>query len=286
MYRGKYRDIDHPNCDMAELYAKDIKDIVDKVTEEGKGVAAFIAESLQSCGGQIIPPVGYFQKVYDTVRGAGGVVIADEVQVGFGRVGTHYWAFETQNVVPDIVTVAKPMGNGHPVGAVVTTQKIADSFLATGVSYFNTYGGNPVSCAIANAVMEVIDEEHLQENCLNVGRYLLERSSELKYEYELVGDIRGLGLFIGIELVKDKRSRLPATEDAKFVVNRMKNVHKILVSSDGPDDNVVKLKPPMVFNMQNVDEFLVAMRECLTALTTEKKEVSLIKFLISLKCVH
>ncbi|CAO1377505.1 unnamed protein product [Diamesa serratosioi] len=286
VYRGKYRDIDHPNCDMAELYAKDIEDIVNKVTGEGKGVAAFIAESLQSCGGQIIPPVGYFQKVYDIVRNAGGIVIADEVQVGFGRVGTHYWAFETQNVVPDIVTVAKPMGNGHPVGAVVTTKKIAESFLSTGVSYFNTYGGNPVSCAIANAVMEVIDEEHLQENCLNVGRYLLERSTELKYEYEMVGDIRGLGLFIGIELVKDKRSRLPATENAAFVVNRMKNVHKILVSSDGPDDNVVKLKPPMVFNMTNVDEFLVAMRECLTALTTENKEKTIIASPQTLQCSH
>lgn len=132
VYRGKYRDIDYPNQDMADVYAKDVEEIIEYIKKDGKGVAAFIAESLQSCGGQIIPPKGYFQKVYKAVREAGGVTIADEVQVGFGRVGTHYWAFETQDVIPDIVTVAKPMGNGYPVGAVVTTQKIAASFLATG----------------------------------------------------------------------------------------------------------------------------------------------------------
>lgn len=121
-----------------QRYADEVEQIIKQIHSNGKGVAGFIAESLQSCGGQIIPPEGYFQSIYDVVRKAGGVVIADEVQVGFGRVGTHYWGFETQNVIPDIVTIAKPMGNGHPVGAVVTTQKIADSFAATGVTYFNT----------------------------------------------------------------------------------------------------------------------------------------------------
>jgi len=173
--------------------------------------------------------------------------------------------------VPDIVSVAKPMGNGHPVGAVVTTKAIADSFLATGVAYFNTYGGNPVSCAIANAVMQVIDDEKLQENCLLTGKYLIERSSELMKEFELVGDVRGMGLFAGLELVKDRKLRVPATEEAQFVVDRMKNFHKILVSSDGPSDNVVKLKPPMVFNKDNVDEFIAGMRECLQQLQAEKE---------------
>lgn len=253
------------------MYANDVKKIVETVKQNDKGIAAFIAESLQSCGGQIFAPAGYFQKVYDIVRNAGGVCIADEVQVGFGRVGTHYWAFETQNVVPDIVTVAKPMGNGHPVGAVVTTKKIAESFLNTGVQYFNTYGGNPVSCAVANAVMQVIDEERLQENCLVVGKYLIEKSRELMKDFELIGDVRGMGLFFGIELVKDRKLRTPATEEANFVVNRMKNFHKILVSSDGPDDNVVKLKPPMVFNEKNVDEFIAGMAECLQQLQKEKE---------------
>lgn len=260
-----YKQIDNPSADMADIYAQEVTNIVENLKKNGKGLCGFIAESLQSCGGQIIPPEGYFEKVYETVRKAGGVAIADEVQVGFGRVGTHYWAFETQNVVPDIVTVAKPMGNGHPVGAVVTTQKIADSFLATGVSYFNTYGGNPVSCAVANAVMQVIDEEHLQENCLKVGKYLLEKSNQFKSEFEIVGDVRGAGLFVGLELVKDKKSQIPATIEAKFVVDRMKNVHKILVSSDGPDENVIKLKPPMCFNIENSDEFLNAFRECMCA---------------------
>lgn len=275
IYRGKYRDADHPNSDLGELYASDIQKIVETVQQNGKGLAGFIAESLQSCGGQIFAPAGYFEKVYDTVRKAGGVCIADEVQVGFGRVGTHYWAFETQNVVPDIVTVAKPMGNGHPVGAVVTTKKIAESFLKTGVAYFNTYGGNPVSCAVANAVMRVIDEEKLQENCLTTGRYLMEKSRELMKEFELIGDVRGMGLFFGLELVKDRKLRTAATEEANFVVDRMKNVHKILVSSDGPDDNVVKLKPPMVFNKDNVDEFIVGMKECLQHLQKEVSRIEL-----------
>lgn len=136
------------------------------------------------------------------------------------------------------------------------------------------YGGNPVSCAIANAVMRVIDEERLQENALRVGRYLLEQSRALAYEYQLVGDVRGTGLFVGIELVADRQRRLPATRAAKAVVERMKTVHRILVSSDGPDDNVVKLKPPMVFTAENADEFLYAIRECLTYLEQQQKESS------------
>lgn len=266
VYRGKYRDVDYRGCDMADVYANDVKDIVEKIKKEGRGVAGYIAESLQSCGGQIIYPKGYLQKVYDVVRKAGGVCIADEVQVGFGRAGTNYWSFETQDVVPDIVTVAKPMGNGHPVGAVVVTREIAESFAKTGVMYFNTYGGNPVSCAIANAVMNVIEDEKLQENCLVVGDYLKLKTGELMADFEIIGDVRGLGLFVGIELVKDQKLRTPATEEATFVVDRMKNVHKILVSSDGPDENVIKLKPPMVFNKENADQFLEGLKECLVQL--------------------
>lgn len=183
-----------------------------------------------------------------------------------------YWAFETQNIVPDILTVAKPMGNGHPVGAVICTKEIAESFHNTGVMYFNTYGGNPVSCAIANAVMNVIEDEKLQQNCLIVGDYLKERTYGLMREFQLIGDVRGLGLFIGIELVKDRNLRTPATEEAQFVVDRMKNVHKILVSSDGPDENVVKLKPPMVFTKENVDQFIIGFKESLTQLL--EKDVS------------
>lgn len=167
------------------------------------------------------------------------------------------------------------MGNGHPVGAVIVTREIAESFAQTGVMYFNTYGGNPVSCAIANAVMNVIEDEKLQENCLVVGDYLKLKTGELMIDFDLIGDVRGLGLFVGIELVKDRKLRTPATEEATFVVDRMKNVHKILVSSDGPDENVIKLKPPMVFNKENADQFLEGFRECLMQLKEIK--VKLIK---------
>lgn len=269
VYRGKYRDCDYPeNTDLGQLYADEVAQLVEN---SSNGIATFIAESLQSCGGQIIPPKDYFKKVYKIIRDAGGVTIADEVQVGFGRIGTHYWAFEPHDVIPDIVSVAKPMGNGHPVGAVVTTPEIAESFASTGVCYFNTYGGNPVSCAIANAVMNVIDEEKLQENALFVGKYLLEQCRSLRYEYDLVGDVRGTGLFIGIELVTNRKERTPATKSAKAVVDRMKNTHKILVSSDGPNESVIKLKPPMVFNAENADQFLYGFRECLTYLENQEK---------------
>ncbi|XP_011177329.2 alanine--glyoxylate aminotransferase 2-like [Zeugodacus cucurbitae] len=269
VYRGKFVDKEHPGADMAQLYCEPIVEVCKKLQAQGKGVAAFIAESLQSCGGQIIPPPGYFRAVYDAVHAAGGLTIADEVQVGFGRVGTHYWAFETQDVVPDIVTVAKPMGNGHPVGAVVTTPEIAHAFYATGVAYFNTYGGNPVSCAIANAVMRVIDEEGLQENARSVGDYLLKKCLEFSTEFDIIGDVRGAGLFVGIELVKNRETREPDTKSAHWVVNRMKSLHRVLVSSDGPNDNVIKLKPPMCFNQENADEFLQAFRECLAMLVKE-----------------
>lgn len=273
VYGGKYIDKHYDNGEMAQIYANSIADICAKQEMNGRGLAAFIAESLQSCGGQIIPPDGYFREVYKAVRAAGGLCIADEVQVGFGRVGSHYWAFETQGVVPDIVTVAKPMGNGHPVGAVITTPEIADALYATGVAYFNTYGGNPVSCAIANAVMRIIDEEQLQENALKVGDYLLQQCRELMYEFDGIGDVRGLGLFVGIEMVKDRGTREPDTKSAHWIVNRMKQMHKILVSSDGPNDNVVKLKPPMCFNLENADEFLLGFRECLAMLRSKQREV-------------
>ena len=161
VYRGKYRDKDHPGQDMGELYASDVKEIIDGIHKKGSKVGGFIAESLQSCGGQIIPPPNYLREVYKHVRAAGGLCVADEVQVGFGRVGTNWWAFQLQgeDVIPDIVTVGKPMGNGHPVAAVVTTEAVADSFKSTGIEYFNTFGGNPVSCAIASAVMDVIEDE-------------------------------------------------------------------------------------------------------------------------------
>lgn len=252
-YRGKYNTGAHPEDQIGHLYAKDVKEICDKIREKSDGVCAFIAESLISCGGQIIPPKDYFAECYRHVRDAGGVCIADEVQVGFGRVGTHFWAFQKHGVVPDIVTIGKPMGNGHPVAAVVTTEEIAASFDRTGVEYFNTYGGNPVSCAIANAVLDVIHEENLMGHADEVGEYLLDCCRSLKEKHEVVGDVRGVGLFVGIELVKDRTLRIPDPDSASFVNRRMKE-NRVLISVDGPDHNVIKLKPPMIFTKENATE--------------------------------
>jgi 4-aminobutyrate aminotransferase-like enzyme len=174
--------------------------------------------------------------------------------VGFGRVGSQMWAFETQGVVPDIVTLGKPIGNGHPLAAVVTTPEIAASF-ANGMEYFNTFGGNPVSCAIGLAVLDVLEQENLQENARVVGNRLLDGLHDLQTPFPLIGDVRGLGLYIGAELVRDQQTLEPAAEEATYIANRMRD-RGILISTDGPLHNVLKIKPPLVFNAENAD-FLV-----------------------------
>ncbi|TMS02162.1 Ethanolamine-phosphate phospho-lyase [Larimichthys crocea] len=251
VYRGKYR-ADHP--DPATAYAEEVEDIIQRAHEKGGKIAAFIAESLQSCGGQVIPPAGYFQQVAKHVRKAGGVFIADEVQVGFGRVGTHFWAFQLQgeDFVPDIVTMGKPIGNGHPMSCVVTTKEVAEAFMLSGMEYFNTFGGNPVSCAIGLAVLDVIVKEDLQGNALRVGRYLTNLLEKQKEKHPLVGDIRGRGLFIGLELVKDRLKLTPATAEAQEVIYKLKEEH-ILLSADGPHRNVLKFKPPLCFTTEDAD---------------------------------
>ena len=222
-----------------------------KLAENSGGVAAFFGESAVSCGGQIILPPGYLREAYAAVRAAGGVCVADEVQTGFGRAGTHFWMFETQDVVPDIVTLGKPIGNGHPLGAVITTPEIAASF-ANGMEYFNTFGGNPVSCATGLAVLDVIRDEELQQNALEVGEYLKRELHLLQDRHRLVGDVRGLGLFLGIELVRDRDTLEPAGREATQIVERMKE-RGILLSTDGPFHNVIKIKPPLVFSMKDAD---------------------------------
>ncbi|ESO87161.1 hypothetical protein LOTGIDRAFT_210543 [Lottia gigantea] len=252
IYRGKYRDDEHPKEDLAKLYADDVKELIDVIHNHGDTVSGFIAESMQSCGGQIIYPDGYLQKVFKHVHDAGGVTIMDEVQVGFGRVGNHMWSFQDQGVIPDIVTMGKPMGNGHPIAAVVTTKEISASFASCGAEYFNTYGGNPVSCAIGLAVLDVIELEKLKENALKVGNYVLVKFRQLMDKHQIIGDVRGKGLFVGLDLVKDRKTREPASEEAKYVIARLKEEH-ILYSRDGPHRNVLKMKPPMCFTEQNVD---------------------------------
>lgn len=259
-YRGLYRE---GEFDLGVKYAAHIADAIKQVEAQG-GVAGFICESVLSCGGQIVLPDGYLQAAYQHVRAAGGVCIADEVQTGFGRAGSHFWAFETQGVVPDIVTMGKPIGNGHPLGAVVTTPEIARAF-NNGMEYFNTFGGNPVSCAIGMAVLDVIEQEELQQNALTTGNRMLAGLRGLMARHPLIGDVRGLGLFLGVELVRDRDARTPADREAAYVANRMRD-RGILISTDGPDHNVLKIKPPLVFGPADADRLVMTMDAVLAEL--------------------
>ncbi len=251
VYRGLYR-ADDPEA--ARKYADSVSSCLDRIAAAGRLPAGFIAESLLSCGGQIVLPDGYLQDVYRRVRKAGGVCLADEVQVGFGRVGTHFWGFQTQGVVPDIVTMGKPIGNGFPLAAVVTTRAIADAF-ASGPEYFNTYGGNPVSLAAGTAVLDVLEQENLQERALRVGSVLRAGLQRLQLDHSLIGDVRGLGLFLGIELVSDRGKRIPAAAEAAYVAERMR-AEGILFSTDGPDHNVLKIKPPLCFSSADAERLV------------------------------
>uniref|UniRef100_A0A8D0HME4 5-phosphohydroxy-L-lysine phospho-lyase n=1 Tax=Sphenodon punctatus TaxID=8508 RepID=A0A8D0HME4_SPHPU len=266
-YRGMYRE-DHE--DSATAYANDVKKIIDQAHEKGRKIAAFFAESLPSVGGQIIPPVGYFQKAAQHVRKAGGIFVADEIQVGFGRVGKCFWAFQLQgeDFVPDIVTMGKPIGNGHPMSCVATTKEIAEAFAATGVEYFNTFGGNPVSCAIGMKVLDVIEKEHLQAHATEVGNFLMELLNRQKSQHPIIGDIRGVGLFIGVDLIKDQEKRTPATAEAEYLIARLKN-ECILLSTDGPGRNVLKFKPPMCFNMKDAQFVVEKIDKILTGKTCQ-----------------
>ncbi|MDX1410536.1 MAG: aminotransferase class III-fold pyridoxal phosphate-dependent enzyme [Nitrospirales bacterium] len=249
-YRGRYKN----HHDAGRLYADQVSEVLNRATNNDKRIAAFICESLLSCGGQIVLPPNYLTEVYQLVREAGGVCIADEVQVGFGRVGTHFWGFETQGVVPDIVTLGKPMGNGHPLGAVITTPAIAESF-SNGMEYFNTFGGNPVSCAVGLSVLKVIESQKLQHHALTVGTYLKEKLRDLKTRYPLIGDVRGEGLFLGLEIVRDTETIEPAPEETMYIAERLKD-RGVLAGTDGPHRNVVKIKPPMVFTQNDADRLV------------------------------
>jgi 4-aminobutyrate aminotransferase-like enzyme/Ser/Thr protein kinase RdoA (MazF antagonist) len=250
-YRGAYR---RGEADAGARYARLVGDIIGNARKEGREIAAFIAETLPSVGGQVVFPPGYLKETYLHVRAAGGVCIADEVQVGFGRLGTHFWGFETQDVVPDIVVLGKPIGNAFPLAAVVTTPEIAASF-ANGMEFFSTFGGNPVACAAGLAVLDVLREEKLPENALRVGNYLMKRLRSLQERHVLIGDVRGSGLFLGVDLVRDRESRAPATQQADYAVNRLRE-RGILAGTDGPGHNVIKLRPPLIFSEADADLFV------------------------------
>ncbi|MEK6238981.1 MAG: aminotransferase class III-fold pyridoxal phosphate-dependent enzyme, partial [Planctomycetales bacterium] len=258
-YRGPFR---HDDPDAGTKYAQHVRDAVQRIQEQGHRPAAFFCESLLGCGGQIVLPDGYLREAYRQVREAGGICVADEVQVGFGRVGERFWGFETQGVVPDVVTLGKPIGNGHPLGAVVTTAEIADSF-ANGMEYFNTYGGNPVSCAVGLAVLDVIETEELQAHAARVGNHLKSRLKQLAEKHAVIGEVRGLGLFLGVELVLDRETLAPAAEIASYAIERAKELG-ILLSTDGPLHNVLKIKPPLVFSEPDADRLVDALDHVLS----------------------
>ena len=255
-YRGKYR---RDDAQAGTKYAAHVGEILDDMRQQqGHAPAAYIAETLPSVGGQIVFPPNYLEEVYTRVRAAGGLCIADEVQVGFGRLGTHFWGFETQNVIPDIVVLGKPIGNGFPLAAVITTPEIARSF-DNGMEFFSTFGGNPVACAAGLAVLKVVEEENLQERALRVGKYLKESLLTLQGKYPIIDDVRGSGLFLGVDLVLDPVTRSAATAQAAYVVNRLRECG-ILTGTDGPFDNVLKLRPPLIISERDADIFTEALR--------------------------
>jgi alanine-glyoxylate transaminase/(R)-3-amino-2-methylpropionate-pyruvate transaminase len=235
-------------------YAEDVKDLIQTATS-GR-VAGFFAETIQGVGGAVPLADGYLPAVYKHIREAGGLCIADEVQTGFGRTGTHYWGFENQGVTPDIVTMAKGIGNGLPLAAVVTTPEIAS--VLTSRIHFNTYGGNPVVSAAGQAVLRVLDQEKRQEHCKAVGDYLLTEMRALQKKHDVIGDVRGRGLMLGMELVTDRATKAPATAETLRVFEKMKDLG-VLLGKGGLKGNVFRIKPPMCFSREDA-EFLV---ECL-----------------------
>jgi 4-aminobutyrate aminotransferase-like enzyme/Ser/Thr protein kinase RdoA (MazF antagonist) len=251
LYRGPYK---YGDANAGQKYAADVQRIIEDLQKENKSPAVFICETLLGVGGQIPLPKNYLKTVYDFIRASGGVCIADEVQVGFGRVGDTFWGFELQDVVPDIVVLGKPIGNGHPLAAVIVTNKIADAF-NNGMEYFNTFGGNPVSMSAGLAVLEVIQDEEMQQHALEVGNYLMDLLKGLMLKFPIISDVRGHGLFIGAEMVKNRITMEPAITEIDFVVEKMKD-KGYLLSTDGPLHNVLKIKPPMPFNKQNADEMV------------------------------
>jgi len=260
-YRGPHKGLSEAT---GRAYATDVGRCVDAVNaKSGTGSAAFIAESISGVGGQVIYPDGYLKAAYDHVRAQGGICIADEVQCGFGRVGSAFWGFELQGVVPDIVVMGKPIGNGHPLGAVVTTPELAARF-ANGMEYFNSFGGNPVSMAVGLAVLDVIETGGLQAKALTTGAHMIDRFTEMADRYPIIGDVRGRGLFSGIELVHDRSSLEPAANEASFIVNHLRQ-QGILASTDGPFDNVLKFKPPMVFGLTEADMLCLALERAFGA---------------------
>jgi 4-aminobutyrate aminotransferase-like enzyme len=256
VYRGPYR-----GEDAGERYAACVADAIATLESRGIRTAALVIDTIISSSGVVAPPPGYLSRIAEIVREAGALFVADEVQPGFGRTGRNFWGFEADPFEPDIVTMGKPMGNGHPLSAVATRREIVDAFAGHG-RYFNTFGGNPVSCAAGLAVLDVIEAEGLQQNALEVGQTLVDGLWRLAEVHECIGDVRGTGLFLAVELVTDREARTPATDLAAVTVNGLRE-RGVLTGSIGPDDNILKLRSPLVLSTDDADYFLGILDEVL-----------------------
>lgn len=264
-YRGKYLE---GESELGEKYGNEVISVIDELAKNDKVPAAFIAESLVGTGGQFVLPENYLKTVYQHVRKVGGLCIADEVQVGFGRTGEHTWCFESQNVVPDIVTMGKPIANGHPMAALVTTRAIADQF-DNGIAFFNTFSANPVSCAFGKAVLDVLANDKIEQNVQKQATRLFFGLNRLKDKYDFIGDVRGLGLYVGVELVKDRATKEPATDTAKWVIEALKE-RFILLNTNGHDNNIIKIKPALTIDADDVDHIVNILDEVFSLVNQEK----------------
>jgi 4-aminobutyrate aminotransferase-like enzyme len=257
LYRGLYS-----GEEAAARYAAHVQEALDQLRSRGVTPAAFLIDTIASSNGVIALPPGYLSRVAKIVHEAGALFIADEVQPGFGRTGKNFWGFEADGIVPDIVTMGKPMGNGHPLAATVARSDLVDRFAAK-TGYFNTFGGNPVSCAAGLAVLDVIEDEQLQANALTVGTHLVNGLHSLAGRHVCIGDIRGSGFFIAVELVEDRDKKAPATELTGKVVNGMRE-RGVLTGSIGPDKNILKLRPPMVLTIDDANLMLEKLDQTLS----------------------
>ena len=249
------------HADPGAWFASQVGEVIAGLAAQGRRLSGYIAETCPSVGGQIMLPQGFLRDVYARVRAAGGLCIADEVQTGFGRLGTHFWAFEAHEVTPDIVVLGKPIANGYPMGAVVTTRAIAESF-DNGMEYFSTFGGSTAACVAGSTTLQVTRDEELQRNALLVGERLLSGLRPLVGEFEIVGDVRGSGLFLGVELVRDRQTLEPAPDEATFVVDRMRQ-RGVLVGTDGPYHNVIKIRGPMPLSLTDADRVVESLTRSL-----------------------
>jgi len=252
---------DSNECDACEKYVEQFNDVLVHSTPKGGKIAAFFAESIQGVGGTVQFPKGFIKKIAQQVQSNGGLYVADEVQTGFGRTGSAYWGFENHEALPDIVTMAKGIGNGFPMAAVVTRPEIAD--LLAQALHFNTFGGNPMACAVGSAVLDVIDEEKLQANCDTVGTYFLDELAKLRDEFEIIGDVRGKGLMIGVEMVEDKKTRKPLAAEKMSRIWEMTKDMGVLFGKGGLHGNVFRIKPPMCISCDDAKFAVYVLREAI-----------------------